>query len=121
MINLVLIGLGGSLGAISRFMINDFLKNLNFMMLPTGIMLVNIIGCFFIGIAMAQIIDHRSSIYFFIVVGFLGSFTTMSAFSEQTIEMLYNGKEFVAFIYVIASITSCLIATYLAYILFRAS
>ena len=60
-------------------------------------------------------------VFFLVIIGFLGSFTTMSAFSEQTIEMLYNGKELVAFIYVIASITSCLIATYLAYILFRAS
>lgn len=121
MMNMLFIGLGGGLGAILRYMINDFFKNSNFMMLPTGIMLVNIIGCFFIGIAMAKMIDHRSSIYFFIVIGFLGSFTTMSAFSQQTIEMLYNGKELSAFIYVIASIISCLIATYLAYILFRAT
>ena len=119
MTKIFLIAFGGGLGASIRYLINDFFKASFILMLPTGIMLVNFIGCFCIGIAMAQISDYKSNVYFFLMVGFLGSFTTMSAFSQQTIEMLYNGKDLNALIYVVASITSCLIGTYLAYSLFK--
>ena len=102
-----------------RYLINDLFKTSFFFTLPSGIMLVNFIGCFCIGIAMAQISDFKSNIYFFLIVGFLGSFTTMSAFSQQTIEMLYNGKDFNALIYIVVSIASCLIGTFLAYSLFK--
>ena len=70
---------------------------------------------------MAQITDFKSNLYYFLIIGFLGSFTTMSAFSQQTIEMLYNGKDFNALIYVVISIASCLMGTYLAYFLFKTS
>ena len=114
-----LIAFGGALGAPLRYLLNDLMKHSSLIMFPTGIMLVNFIGCFCIGIAMAYIPDLKSNTYFFIIIGFLGSFTTMSAFSQQTIELLYNGKELNALIYVVASIASCLIGTYLAYSLFK--
>ena len=88
-------------------------------MLPSGTLVINFMGCFCIGIAMAQISDIKSNIYFFLVVGFLGSFTTMSAFSQQAIELLYNGREINALIYVVASIASCVVGTFLAYSLFK--
>jgi fluoride exporter len=119
MTKILLIAFGGGLGATVRYFINDFFKMSFIFMLPTGIMLVNFLGCFCIGIAMAQISDYKSNVYFFLMVGFLGSFTTMSAFSQQTIEMLYNGKDLNALVYVVASIASCLIGTYLAYSLFK--
>ena len=120
MIKFLLIGFGGGLGASMRFVINDVIKTYLFSF-PSGILVVNFIGCFLIGIAMAQITDFKSNLYYFLVIGFLGSFTTMSAFSQQTIEMLYNGKDFNALIYVVISIASCLMGTYLAYSLFKTS
>jgi len=119
MSKLILIAFGGALGAPLRYLINDLMKNFSFFAMPSGIMLVNFIGCFCIGVVMAHISDLKSNIYFFLVIGFLGSFTTMSAFSQQTIELLYNGKELNALIYVISSIASCLIGTFLAYSLFK--
>ena len=121
MIKFVLIALGGALGAPLRYFINDLIKNCYFFMMPSGIMLVNFIGCFFVGIAMAKISDLESNIYFFLIIGVLGSFTTMSAFSQQTIEMLYNGKAIHALVYVLLSISSCMIGTFLAYSLFKAA
>ena len=118
---LFLIALGGSLGAPLRYLINDSMKDFYFFMLPSGIMLVNFIGCFCIGIAMAYISDLKSNIYYLLIIGFLGSFTTMSAFSQQTIELLYNGKELNALMYVLASIITCLVGTFLAFSLFKTS
>ena len=77
MTKLFLIALGGSLGAPLRYLINDSMKDFYFFMLPSGIMLVNFIGCFFIGIAMAYISDLKSNTYYLLIIGFLGSFTTM--------------------------------------------
>lgn len=121
MIKFILIALGGALGAPLRYFINDLIKNFYFFMMPSGIMLVNFIGCFCIGIAMAKISDFKSNIYFFLIIGVLGSFTTMSAFSQQTIEMLYNGKAIHALVYVLLSISSCMIGTFLAYSIFKAT
>ena len=121
MTKLIFIAFGGALGAPLRYLINDLMKNSYFFMMPSGIMLVNFIGCFCIGIAMAQISDLKSNVYFFLIIGFLGSFTTMSAFSQQTIELLYNGKELNALMYVLASIITCLVGTFLAFSLFKTS
>lgn len=119
MTKFILLALGGAMGAPLRYLMNDLMKHSYFFMMPSGIMLVNFLGCFCMGIAMAQIVDLKSNIYFFLIIGFLGSFTTMSAFSQQTIEMLYNGKALNALIYVVASISSCLIGTFIAYSLFK--
>ena len=121
MIKILVIACGGGFGAALRYLISDLLKTSYFFMLPVGTLLINFIGCFCIGIVMAQITDMKSNMYFFLVVGFLGSFTTMSAFSQQTIELLYNGKEINALVYVAASIASCIIGTFLAYSLFKTS
>ena len=120
MIKFLLIAIGGGLGASIRFVINDVIKTSIFSF-PSGILVINFIGCFLIGIAMAQITDLKSNLYYFLIIGFLGSFTTMSAFSQETIEILYNGKDFNALIYVVISIFSCLIGTYLAYSIFKTS
>ena len=109
MIKILVIACGGGFGAALRYLISDLLKTSYFFMLPVGTLLINFIGCFCIGIVMAQITDMKSNMYFFLVVGFLGSFTTMSAFSQQTIELLYNGREINALIYVVASIASCVV------------
>jgi len=65
MIKFLLIALGGALGAPLRYFINDLMKNFYFFMMPSGTMLVNFIGCFCIGIAMAKVPDFKSNIYFF--------------------------------------------------------
>ena len=76
------------LGCPHDFLINDSMKDFYFFMLPSGIMLVNFIGCFFIGIAMAYISDFKSNAYYLLIVGFLGSFTTMMIMFTQINIML---------------------------------
>ena len=114
---LFLIALGGSLGAPLRYLINHSMKDFYFFMLPSGIMLVNFIGCFFIGIAMAYISDFKSNAYYLLIVGFLGSFTTMSAFSMQTID-LFNSNALSAITYVILTFSFTIIATYIGLTIF---
>ena len=121
MINIFYIALGGGLGASLRYLINESLRHTSLFSLPLGIMAINFLGCFCIGIAMAQLSELKDNLYFFLIVGFLGSFTTMSAFSQQAIVMLYNGKDMNALVYVVASVGSCILGTYVAYTLFKRS
>ena len=116
MTKLFLIALGGSLGAPLRYIINDSMKDFYFFMLPSGIMLVNFIGCFFIGIAMAYISDFKSNTYYLLIVGFLGSFTTMSALTYQTI-LMANTNFISALSYIIITIILTIFATYLGALL----
>ena len=100
MIKILYIAFGGGAETSLRYLLNDSLKNHTFFFLPLGIMVVNFLGCFCIGIAMTQLTDLKDSLCLFLVVGFLGSFTTMLALSQQAIEMLYNGRNINALVYV---------------------
>ena len=110
--NILLIGLGGFLGAISRYLLNELvIKHIptNF---PIGILIVNILGCLFIGLVLGNSILTKNHLYYFFAVGFLGSFTTMSAFSYQVIE-LFNTNILIACSYIILTLTLTILATYI--------
>ena len=51
-------------------------------------------------------------IRYFLIIGVLGSYTTFSAFSFETIDLLTNNKLLLSFIYIILSLTLCLVAAY---------
>ena len=87
--------LGGGLGAISRFLLTEYINNISGLF-PFGTLSVNVLGCFVIGCIAGYFASKSSPMYFFFVIGFLGSFTTMSAFSIQTIE-LFNSNSIRAF------------------------
>ena len=109
--NIFLIGIGGAFGSITRYLINElFIKYI-----PgdyaLGILFINVLGCFFIGYYLGASLIVKDSQYYLFVIGFLGSFTTMSAFTYQTINML-NTNLFIASSYIIATIILTIAATY---------
>tara|TARA_B100000035_G_scaffold29330_1_gene22507 strand:- start:139 stop:492 length:354 start_codon:yes stop_codon:yes gene_type:complete len=110
--NILLIGLGGSLGAISRYLLNEIVIKYIPTSFPIGILIVNIIGCLVIGILLGNSMMSKDHVYYFFAVGFLGSFTTMSAFSYQTIE-LFNTNILIACSYIILTLTLTILATYI--------
>lgn len=84
---------------------------------PYGTLLVNLIGCFCMGCFAAYVLKHDlpDHIYFFITTGFLGGFTTLSAFSLETIMMLRTGHLHAAVLYVLASVVLGLLLAYMGY------
>lgn len=110
--NILIIGFGGALGAIARYLINEILTKYLSSSFPTGIFLVNIIGCFLIGYFINNLITTKDHNYYFLIVGFLGSFTTMSAFTYQSIE-LFNTNPLTGSSYIISTIIFCIIATHI--------
>ena len=108
--SIFLIGIGGALGSITRYLINEiFIKHIPGEY-PLAILFINILGCFFIGYYLGANLIVKDDQYYLFVIGFLGSFTTMSAFTYQTINML-NTNILIASSYIIATIILTIAAT----------
>lgn len=118
-----LISIGGALGAPSRYLITYLIKYLFPNTFPFGTLFVNILGSFFIGLITAMIKDQSiledPAIKNFLIIGFLGSFTTFSAFSLETINFINNDKFFEMIMYVSLSLILNIIAVYLGINFFK--
>lgn len=95
MIKILLVGIGGFLGATSRYFLVDLInQTLSKPLIPYGTFAVNIIGCFIIGL-LNGISETRQifspEIRLLIFIGFLGSFTTFSAFGYETFSLAKSG------------------------------
>jgi CrcB protein len=92
---IVWIGLGGALGAAARYWLGSLMVELMGAGFPWGTLVVNLVGCFLIGVVMTLMgaFDPaaREMWRFALVVGFLGSFTTFSTFSYEGMLMLREG------------------------------
>lgn len=91
---ILLVGAGGFLGAISRFGIFMLAKPLFKQGIPLGALSVNILGCLLVGI-IAFFILHKNFeghkfVETFLITGFLGSFTTFSAFSLDVLRLIQD-------------------------------
>ena len=111
LVNLLCVALGGSLGAISRYSI---VKGVTYWLglgFPYGTLFVNVIGSFLIGFILSCVSSDLIKMFF--VVGFLGSFTTFSTFSMDTVAALMHGHLLKATTIVFANLFFCLVSTYL--------
>ena len=116
LINFLYVGFGGALGAISRFGINEIFENYLSSSSPAGTLFVNVIGCFLIGLIVGATLPVKDTSYYFFIIGFLGSFTTMSALTYQTI-LMANTNFISALSYIIITIILTIFATYLGALL----
>jgi len=113
---LLLIGLGGFLGSISRFLIALGLNRIFQSVIPIGTLAVNILGCLLIGIiySLAEQKNMLSPEFrVFLGVGFCGGFTTYSSFAFDKFSLIKTGDFLMLSVYVGASVFLGLIAVYL--------
>jgi CrcB protein len=118
-VNILLIGIGGGLGAITRYLFSIVVSKFDDSTFPLATFAVNLIGCFIVGYIIAAGLNSKEFINNFFVIGFLGSFTTMSAFSNQTLELFSSNQPLIGFLYIISTIAFTLAATYVGLILGR--
>ena len=112
--NILLICLGGALGAVSRFYISNLFQRSENLEIPLGILIVNILGCFLLGLFYNLMDSSLEKIMTpFLFIGFLGAFTTFSAFSKESLDLMVEGQFLSASLYISISIFSCLGATWL--------
>ncbi len=115
--NLLLVGLGGGLGSILRYVTGLVITTKLF---PYATLTVNIIGSFIIGIIFALALkeqDLLSNWKLFLATGFCGGFTTFSAFSLENMGLLQSGKTGLALMYIVLSIVLGIAATFAGYFL----
>ncbi len=105
MSNFLFIALGGALGAMSRYGLSNVVQRWCGVGFAWGTLTVNLLGCFLIGLAyhLAASTFVPSGVRFFIVVGFLGAFTTFSTFSLENVEFLRDGDLTISAVYILAS------------------
>ncbi|QOR74359.1 fluoride efflux transporter CrcB [Cruoricaptor ignavus] len=97
--------LGGGLGSVLRFLISKHTQKLwNISSFPVGTFVVNIIGCFLIGLFSAYFFKTDSQLKFFMIAGFCGGFTTFSTFSAENYSLWQSGNSFVLVAYVLLSV-----------------
>jgi len=101
--NLILVMIGGFLGAILRFALGEWIYTESF---PAGTLIVNLIGCFLLAWFLTFVSRKKrihSGIPLLIGTGCIGSFTTFSTFSVETIQMFSNGQIFLSALYIMLS------------------
>ena len=122
MIKLLYIGFGGFFGAIFRFLTSKFVNNLfPFAFVPYGTIIVNIIGSFLLAFIMTATyirFQIKPEIFCFVATGFMGSFTTFSTFSYESLK-LFSESVLRGIVYLAAMIILGLLAAYFGFLVAR--
>lgn len=109
------IGIGSFLGGVARYLLSEFFKVRYLSVFPFGTFAVNIIGCFLIGIVfgLGEKSQMSNEWKLFLTTGLLGGFTTFSAFSNETVQLLRDSHYLQAGLYSASSVGIGLLATFL--------
>ena len=109
MIKIAMVGLGGGLGAICRYLVYEaslvMVKNA---WLPLGTFIVNVTGCFAIGFlgGVAETRDiFNPELRALVFIGFLGGFTTFSTFGYELFFFIKNGQAGMAVLNILLQVT----------------
>ena len=112
----LIIGLGGFIGTILRFLLSSSIEKSFATSFPIGTILVNLIGCFLIGLLsgyFTQKLGDQTQLFFFLTIGVLGGFTTFSAIAMDSQVFIENGEYLKMLTYIsvqaILGIALCLI------------
>lgn len=114
MIDCIVVGAGGFIGAVCRYLIGMIpLKEGG--IFPIKTFMINITGSFLIGIVAAlamktESLDSRTVL--FLKVGICGGFTTFSSFALETTDLMKDGKMHLAVIYTVLSVTLGVLAAF---------
>ena len=103
---ITVVALGGAIGAVSRYLVGGWVQGALGSAYPWGTWAVNVVGSLLLGFAMVWLTQAMAAqeLRQFVVMGFLGSFTTFSTFSFETVEMLRDGLWVRAGIYSVGSV-----------------
>ncbi len=117
--NLLLIGAGGFLGSVARYLLSRLNLHIDWLSIPWGTLLVNVLGSLLIGFLIG--ISEKSQVLtlemrMFLMVGLCGGFTTFSSFTGENLMLMRNGQFLPLFLYTGLSILLGFTAVYFGYI-----
>lgn len=116
MLKIVLVAIGGGIGATSRYLVSNWAAQRFGADFPYGTLLVNVVGCFIIGAFMTLITERIIvSPYWrlLITVGFVGGLTTFSSYSYETFKLLQDANVTMAMYNIMLNLVVGFLATWL--------
>lgn len=115
MYTIILVGIGGFIGAILRYVLGGWIQN-SFVNFPVGTLVVNTTGSFFIGLIM-YLSEYQGMFSdetrIFLTIGILGGFTTLSTFGYESFRLLDDSKLTLMAINVVSTVLFSIMAVYL--------
>lgn len=111
---LIIIGLGGALGSIGRYLVQVAVGRYITLTFPLGTLIVNITGCFLIGLLYGLAERHAwmsMEWRLFLITGICGGYTTFSSYSYESITLLKHGNYSYLLFYITSSVVFGLLAT----------
>lgn len=116
MLNILMVAVGGSIGAVSRYLVSTWAAERFGASFPYGTLIVNVVGCFIIGIFMTMTTERfiiNPYWRLLITVGFVGGLTTFSSFSYETFRLLEDADMMMAFYNIALNLALGFFATWL--------
>ena len=118
----ILVAVGGMFGSLARYWLSGAVQQLTGSEFPFGTLSVNVLGGFILGLVASLSFERgllSQEVRLLLGVGFCGGFTTMSAFSYETLALIREGSSLSAFWNVGATIVVCFTSVWLGDVLGR--
>lgn len=116
LINLVAVFIGGGIGSVARFGISALMANYYRTVFPAATLCANVLSCLVLGLAVylaGEKLNAEVPVRLLVITGFCGGFSTFSAFSHETVELMKGGNMGYALLNVALSISACVGIMYL--------
>ncbi len=129
MIDIILIAIGGAIGSVLRFTINNLIIKLEFinktsaklfMTIPYNTLFINVTGSLIAGFLYFFFINHfdntiNNKLKYFFIIGLLGGYTTFSSFSIDCLNLFISGNYLQALIYSLLSVICSFLAVFIGF------
>ncbi len=115
MINWLMVGLGGAIGAMTRYGLSLALPRVDANSFPSSTLIANLVGCLLIGVLWNSLSKSPHWLSQFLIIGILGGFTTFSSFGLESVQLFKAGKLGLAGLYVGISTLGGILCVFLGY------
>lgn len=113
--DILLVGLGGGVGSVARFLCQRSVSAWYPHAFPFGTLIVNFLGCFLIGLLLGFMEKGsfvKPELKLLLVTGFCGGYTTFSAFAAENIQLLRDGRLLYFTMYTVGSVLLGILAAF---------